>query len=223
MSQLRYGILETINAIEGKKVISVLVAGTGRYELPKEVSLMAQALGKELAINKMKLICGGWDGVDYLTAESYLGIFYWPNLRIEDYLIQVVPENTTPAFSGNLKVGSGFRKILTTVLYVKQGIREWLEAIKYSDIAILIGGEGGTYETFMYSHQEGRPVIPIQSSGGDAAKVFNEIITRWDYWKYSIFKSISYDEFNQLTSPIENEADASYLAKIVVGMIKQIV
>ena len=68
-SQIRYGILESVKAIEGEFQVSVLVAGTGRYNLPVDVYLMAKSIGKKLGEEGAKLVCGGWEGVDYVVDE----------------------------------------------------------------------------------------------------------------------------------------------------------
>lgn len=226
MSQIRYGIMETIKAIEGQNSISVLVAGTGKFDLPKEVYWLTSAIGKELGRKRHKLICGGWEGVDYVVAEEFSKVILDSFNSIFDYLVQIVPENSMPVFKGIpdtiVSAESEIYYKQGNVIFVKPGVREWLEAIKYSDVVILIGGEGGTYETFVYAHQENRPVIPIFSSGGDSEKAYNQIIHRWDYWHTTMLKPIPVNEFKKLSEPIKNEYQAEEMARVIISMIERL-
>lgn len=207
-SQIRYGIMQTLQALEGNQTISVLVAGTGKYHLPNEVYQATAALGKLLGEADFHLVCGGWEGVDYVIAEEFSKAIMTQGKPLSENLVQVVAENKTPIFKGG------------NTLYVKQGLKEWLEAIKYADVVVLIGGEGGTYETFTYAHQEGRPVIPIPASGGDALRVFQEILTQWEYWQTTRFKNSSREEFIGLNQPIITGSDGRKVGERVVAMIK---
>ena len=50
----------------------ILVAGTGRQrDLPITVLRVAEELGRRLAAEDYGLICGGWPGVDYVTANAF--------------------------------------------------------------------------------------------------------------------------------------------------------
>jgi hypothetical protein len=82
-------------------------------------------------------------------------------------LIQVVPYGSQPRFRGGY------------VVYVEQGDREWVESVRYADVVVLVGGLGGTYETYLFAVQEQRPVFPIAGTGGDARKAFDNILSDW--------------------------------------------
>lgn len=223
LSQIRYGITETLRALEGEQSLSVLVAGTGRYDLPQPVLEMAKAIGSELASQEMQLVCGGWQGVDYVVAEHFAQRLLAQHKPLSDYLIQVVPEHSPPAFKGikDVAVSTENQEFVSTgtVLNVKQGKQEWLEAIRYADVVVLIGGEGGTYETFAYAHQENRPIFPLPTTGGDAARAYQQILSRWDYWQQSSLKGITKAEFETLDKPIQTPADAQYLVNKLLEMI----
>jgi hypothetical protein len=49
----------------------ILVAGTGRIDLPPEVNWAARAVGAATAAAGFGLVVGGWEGVDYVTAEAF--------------------------------------------------------------------------------------------------------------------------------------------------------
>jgi hypothetical protein len=82
-------------------------------------------------------------------------------------LIQVVPYGSQPRFRGGY------------VVYVEQGDREWVESVRYADVVVLVGGLGGTYETYLFAVQEQRPVFPIAGTGGDARQAFDDILSHW--------------------------------------------
>lgn len=208
MSQIRYGILETVKALEGlPQPLSVLVAGTGRRELPEEVYWTAMALGEELGKMEMKLIVGGWEGVDYVVAEHYTKEIVRMGHPLTESLIQVVSQGKEPVFRGG------------QVLYVPHGQREWLEAIKYADIVVLLGGEGGTYETFEYAQQERRPVIPIAGTGGDAERVFQNIEAHWDDWQNDLLGGLHQASWREMADPIHYEGDAQRIAQYVAELL----
>lgn len=210
-SQIRYGIIEFLKTLEGSSHLSVLVAGTGRYNLPEDVYLIAKCIGAKLGKEGMKLICGGWEGVDFVVADEYSKSANKNKTRLSENLIQVVSESREPVFKGG------------DVIYVREGIKEWQEAIKYADVVLLIGGEGGTYETYIYAHQEGRPIIPIPSVGGDSKNIHQEIVEKWNYWQNTFFKAITKQDFNMLNFPVDGKPEkAEVLSDIVINLIKKI-
>ena len=49
----------------------VLVAGLGDVDLPREVWIATEALGRALARRGFGLVTGGWKGVDHVAARSF--------------------------------------------------------------------------------------------------------------------------------------------------------
>lgn len=209
-SQIIYSIIESIKTLEGNAGLSVLVAGTGRYDLPQNAYLAAKNIGRAIAEQRWNLVCGGWQGVDYVVAEAFAKEVSEQGQRLSERLTQVVAEHQSPIFRGG------------NILEVKAGVKEWLEAIKYADIVIIIGGEGGTYETFVLAHQEMRPVIPIASTGGDAACVYQEIVKRWQYWSKNSFNELPEKAFEVMKEPFDNEKITSRTTNNIIGFINQI-
>lgn len=140
----------------------VLVAGTGRqHELPRAVALLAAAFGRALAEQGFGLV-GGWPGVDYLVAQGYAQALAAQKLPLADYLIQVVADSRPGVYPAQARYPNfqgGY------VVEVPTGVREWVEALKYADAVVLLGGAGGTRETFWYATQEQRPVFPVFCTG----------------------------------------------------------
>ncbi len=210
-NQIRFAIIQILTALdeESQPEKYVLVAGTGRYDLPSNVYLIASYLGKALAMNNFKLVVGGWEGVDYVVSDEFSNsLRKLIRDKLSNHLIQVINENREPHFKGG------------NMIFVKEGLQEWFEAIKYSDVVVLIGGEGGTYETFMYANREGVPVIPVSNTGGDATRAYNEITSGWDYWKEYSLVGIEKHQLEKLNVPIHREKDAEITVNEIVKMIK---
>jgi 23S rRNA pseudoU1915 N3-methylase RlmH len=206
-NQIVFGILEMIKSMEGDRSRTVLVAGTGRESLPPEVWMTARSLGRKLGEQNCSLVVGGWQGVDYVVAEAYAGAVAASGRSLSEQMVQVVPEGTEPIYRGG------------NVVPVKRGVREWIEAIKYADVVVLIGGEGGTYETFAYAHQEARPVLPVAAAGGDSRRVWDEIRSRWGYWQGNLLAGVDASAFEALNQPVATETDADRVADQVMACI----
>ncbi|WP_428663069.1 toll/interleukin-1 receptor domain-containing protein [Runella sp.] len=191
----------------------ILLVGTGRqYDLPAQVAGLAKEFGRALAEEGYGLVIGGWPGVDYLAAESFNEGIKKTKKSLSDYLLQVIADKRPAVFPANASYPDykgGF------IITVPTGTREWIEAIKYADAVILLGGEGGTRETYYYANQEQRPVFPIARTGGDAAFVFQDSTEQWEFLPYNGFTK---EEFNQaLNQPVET---AEQIQKAVQDTLK---
>ncbi|MBN2893922.1 MAG: hypothetical protein JXL97_18785 [Bacteroidales bacterium] len=167
-AQLKAILIEQYSKI--KK--AVMVVGTGAFNLPKNVYKSSVQIGKLLAEMNFELFVGGWEGVDYVVAEEFSKIINKTDFKLSDKLTQIVYRGKEPVFKGG------------QITYVEQGVMEWVEGLKTAKALILIGGQGGTYETFLYAKQEKVAVLPIAFPGGDAERIFNEISTDIDNYKY---------------------------------------
>lgn len=193
----------------------VLVAGTGRQQgLAGAVSLLAEAFGRALAQQGFGLVVGGWPGVDYLVAQGFAQVLEAKKRPLADYLIQVVAANQPAVYPANARYPD-FRG--GHIIEVPTGAREWIEALKYADAVVLLGGEGGTRETFWYATQEQRPVFPIPCTGGDAASVFSDCMERWELFPYQGFTQEGFRA--TLTRPAETEEQARVLAEGVMRLL----
>ena len=192
----------------------ILVAGTGRRTgLPASTRLLAHELGMSLAEHSFGLVVGGWPGVDHVTARAFADSIR-RGRALSDDLIQVVAAQRPTIFPE----GAGYPDFRGGHLVeVPQGAREWIEALKYCDAVVLIGGEGGTLETFYYALQEQRPTFPVASTGGDAEKAFRDCIERWDTLP---LEGISRTAFAAvLTMPIHDSGDARLLASKLMALL----
>ncbi|MGI0494347.1 toll/interleukin-1 receptor domain-containing protein [Alkalinema pantanalense CENA528] len=177
---------------------SVLVAGTGNFQLPDEVNWCARTLGKKLADNQYNLITGGWEGVDYVVAEQYAATLAKSPLRLTDKLTQIVPQGKQPVFKGG------------RVEYTEPGVNEWLDCLRRADLVILIGGVGGTYETYQFAMQERIPVIPIVCTNGDAKRVFDEMLQTWEQQPMGKIAPEKFKSLNQYINNVETAEDVIY-------------
>jgi hypothetical protein len=180
----------------------MLVAGTGKCTGLSEVEVWSStAIGVAVANAGYGLVVGGWHGVDYISSEAFartLNITE-PSVALSDMLLQVVPRGQQPVFQGG------------RIVAVDPGPAEWVEALRFADACVLVGGIGGTYRTYAHAMQERRAVFPLAASRGDAATVFGEIRQRWhanNAWgvSQSIFERV-------LGRSIGSQAEAHLIAQ----------
>ena len=145
----------------------VLVAGTGQYHLPNSVLWVSQALGTELGRRGFGLVNGGWEGVDWVVSETFAKELEGKGVPLASLLLQVVRERSYHEYPGG------------RIVYVPLGTLEFTESIKYCDAVVLIGGEGGTYQSFQIARQEQKPIFPVPGTGGDAQRAFRDILSDW--------------------------------------------
>jgi TIR domain-containing protein len=180
----------------------ILVAGTGLEDgTPETDRLVAKAVGVELAKHRYGLVVGGWPGVDYLVTESFLNELSSHSLDPRDYLIQVLSNNRP------LLLHQGH------VIRTPYGGREWLEPQKYADAVILIGGRGGTFDTWLGALHDGMPRFPVGGTHGDAESAFKKT---FDLWELIPVPGITRPEFDKLRREISSEADAKAVAQCLV-------
>jgi O-acetyl-ADP-ribose deacetylase (regulator of RNase III) len=182
----------------------VLVAGTGTYGLPENVRKVSVEVGKALARNGYGLVVGGWSGVDYVVSEAFATELRATDRSLSDYLIQVVPIDTQPQFSGG------------KIIYVQQGQAEFSEQIKQVDAVILIGGLGGTYSAYQYAREAQKPVFPVAGTGTDALTAFNEIIERW---KTEHPAGIDIERFRELAQNVETDLDVQKVVGVLLELL----
>ena len=206
INNLTSHIKEDAKQLRSQKTI--LVAGTGQYHLPAEINWCAQRLGKRIAERTYSLLTGGWEGVDYVVAEAFSKQLSQDNIRLTDKLTQIVPRGKQPTFKGGM------------VKYAESGIHEWLDCLRRSDLVILLGGVGGTYETYQYAKQERIPVIPIVCTNGDAKRVFDEMLRNWDR---ELMGNISPEQFKSLNQYINDAETAEDVVEDVMEMVDEII
>jgi predicted Rossmann-fold nucleotide-binding protein len=186
----------------------VLVAGTGKYNLSEEELFISKEIGSAIAKENFGLVVGGWAGVDYMVAESFAKEMKSQDKPRSENLIQVVPNKKEPEFKGGY------------IIEVETGLKEWTEAVKYADAVILIGGLGGTYETYLYASQEQKPIFPIAGTEGDARKVLDDIV---EHAAGETIQGIAREEYiKMLQQPVSNEREAANLTKELFATLKKI-
>ncbi|WP_247237707.1 TIR domain-containing protein [Telluribacter sp. SYSU D00476] len=177
--------------------------------------MLAEELGRSLAEQGYGLVVGGWPGVDYLAAKGFAAGLKAKQLPLSDYLIQVVARDRPAYYPANASYPDFEGGYLITV---SNGVREWIEAIKYADAVVIVGGEGGAGETYLYASQEQRPVFPLLGSGGDATFVYNDCVHKWELLPYSGFSKAEFIE--ALYKPVEDSFQAKELVSDLLKLIK---
>jgi hypothetical protein len=142
-----------------------------------------------------------------VVAQAFAEELKYQNKVLSEYLIQVLPQGKYPRFRGG------------HIIQVIPGVKEWTESVRYADAVILIGGLGGTYETYMFAMQEQKPVWPIASTGGDSQRAYTDLL---EHWSLQPIQEIDEDKFqSQLTVPILSEEDAQRVSWELLELITQ--
>ena len=135
--------------------MKILVAGTGAYQIPQNVQNAALRIGRIVAAADADLIVGGWQGVDHLAAKAFTEELAEQDLTATDRLFQIVERGTRPDFPGGTITDVSADKAMTAPLEI-------------ADMAILIGGAGGTWQIFRNALLMNKPVIALKTTGSDA-------------------------------------------------------
>lgn len=182
------------NSISQTPSAKILVAGLGRVrDLTENITSISKQVGKKLAQNKFGLVTGGWPGVDEIVAREYSEELLRLNLPLEDYLTQIIVKKYLPVYTGG------------NLILIDEGDSEWADPVLNSDALVLINGIGGTYTTGKYGIKFNKPVFPVADSGGDARKMYMEILTSWGQYSYRNIQKI---QFQRLGGPLNYSLDA---------------
>lgn len=142
----------------------VLVAGTAmRKGLPEAQQWAAIAIGEELARRGYGLIAGGFEGVDYLVAQSFIDELSQGSDEAERFseerLLHVVGHDRDPDFP------------YAQVLRVDSIEDEYWEAAKRASAVVLIGGVEGTEPIAQHARRAGSWLFAFPGTGGVASQV----------------------------------------------------
>lgn len=172
----------------------VLVAGTGRRDrVHRNVTYAAQELGYALAERGCGLVTGGWHGVDHIVTTAFVERCASLPVDASRRLVQVVRSG----FDVHVEYGQ--------IVRVPEGVEEWLGAQTYAEAAVLIGGYGGAYKTFLGALHGGLARFPLRGTGGDAEKAYEQMVALWELIPNI---GITVKEFRQIGDRIANIDDA---------------
>ncbi|HYP29646.1 MAG TPA: SAV_2336 N-terminal domain-related protein [Blastocatellia bacterium] len=174
----------------------VLVAGTGSYTLTDAQLLASEALGGILAEAGYGLITGGWRGVDHVVARAFTERIRVARKEEDKYLIQIVPAGGEADFKGG------------QVVTVAGEEAAYAESLSRASAVVLIGGVGGTYEIYRRARLANLPVLPLPATGGDAQRIYNQLLTTGGSGEIEPLRS--------LDAPISNAEDARRLVEKVI-------
>lgn len=183
----------------------VLVAGLSESELPDEVHLASEAVGRALARKGYGLVVGGFDGVDRVVPSTFAEELRAMNRPLADYLIQVVVEDKEPEFKGG------------NIVYVEEG-KQWKEVVIQAEVVVLLGGRG-SFITYLFGLHQERPVFPLAGTEGNAREAYEDILERW---KRHPIKGIAPEVFREkLRGSISSPEDAELMANNLIELIEQ--
>jgi WD40 repeat protein len=171
----------------------ILVAGTGKTDLPPTVLAASRRLGRILGERGYGLITGGWRGVDHVVARAFCRVLEAVGGKAEDFLVNVLVEDSSPEYDkGRREQVSSDRESYTRV-------------VELADAVVLIEGLGRTGEMGQTALRVRKPVLPLAATGGDAAKLFDAAA---EHWRKLRGGRLPWDLFENLRAPEPDAVDA---------------
>ena len=140
----------------------VVVAGSGKSQLPDNVWRLAAALGPALARAGHVLVCGGWPGVDYVVAQIFAAAI-GDDAALASRFIQLVEADKSPDFKSSVAPTS-----IDPAFWAEQMAAR-------ADAVVALGGLGGTLALCRVALARGLPVLPVPGTAGDAETLYGEL------------------------------------------------
>ncbi|WP_437310655.1 SIR2 family protein [Sorangium sp. So ce388] len=182
------------------------VAGTGAAnQLSAEAAAVASALGAALAEAGHGLVTGGWPGVDCSVAHAYVAALRRLYVDPKDFLTQIVQRDRTPSVQAG------------KIVFVDNGIPEYTETLRHANALVLVGGLGGTYNTYLLAKALGVPVLPIAATEGDARRAYIDIRRSWD--SLSAYSTITLRQFEELAAPSADPEATAATVLVLLGHV----
>jgi hypothetical protein len=168
-------------------------------ELPKSHASLAQALGIELGARGFGLITGGRVGVEAAATVVFAGAVAGLGARLGDFLVHVTLSEPARPFGR-----------VEQVQTEEQIVRR---SIELADAVVVIGGLGSLQGIAQIALEARRPVFPLPATGGDARRIYDEIIDGWD--RYTAW-GVSREDFDRLGQAGDD------LISFVVGLLEKV-
>lgn len=140
---------------------AVAICGTGSPG--PEVVPLAEELGRIVVAAGFNLVCGGMGGVMEAAAR---GGWRARALGAAGSVIGILP--TERLDSGN--------PYCDVVIPTGMGIARNALVVRAADVVVLVGGGAGTLSEAAYAWQLDKPLIALESSGGWAARLADQVV-----------------------------------------------
>lgn len=166
----------------------ILVAGTGQEPLDPALAAAARRLGAQLASARFSLVTCGWSGVDREVGSAF----------VDEVAAQ--GEDARGRFKQLCALGRVPSVAAGQLVRVGQDAEEYLGSAREADVAVMLGGSGGTLVFLEFTRMERVPMLPIPSTGGDARTAFDRIRASFDP---DLYLGITRSELEALDRPPE--------------------
>ncbi len=136
----------------------------GRQLASRQDSLIAYALGDVIAARGYQLFTGGVSGAGEEASRGAYRHLQQMGENPVDRITSVVPHGY-----------DSFHPYGRTLHRGKDWEERRRELVKIADIFIVIGGGEGTRQEISFAVEEGKPLIPIACTGGEAARLWQKL------------------------------------------------
>jgi hypothetical protein len=167
----------------------IIIAGSGAGEIPIDQQHIAIALSRRLAGSGFLLFVGDWPGIDEIVLKAYLDTL----ARLDIGSRRQVRQFTN----------SRRRNDRVDTINVANENEEYDAPLREASALVAIGGLGGTREYARRATARQIPILPVASTGGDAAIIYEGLPASPDW----------------LTRPIATPDDADAMAVRIVAWL----
>lgn len=175
---------------------TILVAGSARG-LNDEAKRATRLIGVGLAQHGFGLITGSWPGVDRETSDSFLRTLEIDGIDPISHYRQINYKRWQPFSHAKIRDH-------TLRVDVANGKAAYNEIIKSSAAGIFIGGVGGVRDVAFELIGSGRPAFPLPLTGGDALRVYTDIL---ESWSENPVPGVTQRQFMTLSLPLRRDAE----------------
>ncbi|TKJ32049.1 hypothetical protein CEE39_06475 [bacterium (candidate division B38) B3_B38] len=136
----------------------------GKKLVTRQTFRIAYALGEAIAAKEYQLFTGGVSGAGEEASRGAYRYLQQMGENPLDRITSVIPYGYEPSHPYGQTLHRGMNSE-----------KRRRELVKIADICIVIGGGEGTRQEIDFAIEEGKPLIPIACTGGEAARLWQKL------------------------------------------------
>lgn len=197
--------------------IRVFVGGTGEYAKdtklrPELDRSLSEELGRWLASNDFDLATTDWPNVDEWVSEAFIETLRAAGQPVGTRYVQFFGDRGIPGLGieGERRV-----RLRGGLVEEHSGHENLLRVVDVAQIAVIIGGWGAALRQAELALSQGKPVLPVPGSGGNAREAYRRLMQEGvEDWPKAIWGPIGFSEFIDLARETHGEGRTSMLEPV---------
>jgi len=199
-------------------MLKILVAGgfdEGRVDQEKQFCAFSEALGAGVIKHGHVLLNGCKTTFDAMVAEAaYRSVLESPASDPANRIISYILSGEGPVHT----FGTVLRSRLTDWDIGGEARLYIPETIQQADVVVLVGGFDGTYRAANWARIANKPLLPLASLGGAAARIYDQELSDFERKYAGLLDKIEFEQLNSVKSNLTDHAiDIIALAQKVAG------